>query len=326
LPIGNTQPAVVEKYLMPTKKIIEKKQENVDQRLVGKASPSKRKLNLKKMIGIMIQGLLGVIVVVGLILTFWNPTIPKPSFLETTQIDAAPSLTTQPGETLSVIQTKISTIAPPSLPTEITDAKGVSMVLVPEGEFVKGSKGFEIIENLESFYIDRYEVTNYLYSLCVSDGGCDSPANHQLGDYDYYGNSQYDNYPVVWVNFDMAQTYCKWRDARLPLVSEWEKAARGMSGFLYPWGNELDEVIRENSYISGYGYSITSPVGSFSEGVSPFGIYDMAGNVSEWVAGGIAMGNSWRYGDMFMFDSNDYPQISNSSSPNLGIRCAKDAP
>lgn len=283
----------------------------------------KQKATVRKLFSKTVLAFWSIFILVGIVLAFWIPSLRKP-FSETPTLQNTP--VAQFTEILPTATTTIVVTTPTSLPTEITDAKGVSMLLVPEGEFVRGSKGAETTEYLEGFYIDKYEVTNSLYSLCVSDGGCKLPADNQLGDYVYYGNSQYDNFPVVWVNSDMAQTYCNWRTARLPLVSEWEKAARGVSGFLYPWGNELDEVIRENSYTTGDGYSITSPVGSFPEGVSPFGVHDMAGNVSEWVTGGIAMGNSWRYGDTFMFDSNDYPQISNSSSPDLGIRCAKDVP
>jgi formylglycine-generating enzyme required for sulfatase activity len=224
--------------------------------------------------------------------------------------------------TPSSIPTENFTPAP--LLTEIADDEDVPMVLVSEGEFIAGSVGVERKVYLDTFYIDKYEVTNFQYSKCVLNGKCRTPADSKLGDYDYYGNPQYDNFPVVWVNSEMAQDYCEWREARLPSVLEWEKAARGTDGRLYPWGNDLDNVKRANSYSSTDGYQITSPVGSFPEGVSPYGVYDMAGNVAEWTSDQISIGSTWRYGDEFMFDSQDY-LASGGSDPDEGFRCARDS-
>jgi formylglycine-generating enzyme required for sulfatase activity len=127
---------------------------------------------------------------------------------------------------------------------------------------------------LDTYYIDKYEVTNAAYKICVEAGVCDQPT-----DTDTYNNSQYAQHPVVYVNWYMAETYCEWQGARLPTEAEWEKAARGTDGQTYPWGDE--EI--DNTFAN-YGSSDTKTVGSYPKGVSPYGAYDMAGNVWEWVA------------------------------------------
>ncbi len=286
LPIVNTQPAVDKKHSLPIEKTNEGKQENYEQRLVDVTSSSKNKLSLKRLISIMVQVSLTVMVVVGLILTVWNPTIPKPSFLESTQIDTTSSLTSQPRETLSVTQTKISTVASPSLPTEITDVKGVTMRLVPEGEFTMGSNNGNDDEKpvhqvyLDAYYMDIYEVTNAEYQACATAGVCNPPPTGSSTRASYYGNSEFDNYPVLYVDGAHARDYCKWRGASLPTEAQWEKAARGTDGSTYPWGEAVD--CNKANYNNCKGD--TTPVGSYESGKSLYGIYDLAGNVVEWTS------------------------------------------
>jgi formylglycine-generating enzyme required for sulfatase activity len=128
---------------------------------------------------------------------------------------------------------------------------------------------------LAAFYIDQYEVTNALYKRCVAAGGCEQP-----GCSDLYEAETKKNHPVVCVTWYQAQKYCEWQGVRLPTEAEWEKAARGTDGRIYPWGNEWDAK-RCNTYEGGK--VDTTPVGSYPDGVSPYGVYDMAGNVWEWV-------------------------------------------
>jgi formylglycine-generating enzyme required for sulfatase activity len=173
---------------------------------------------------------------------------------------------------------------------EKTDDKGVEIVLVPAGAFPMGNNKGESYEQpvhqvyLDAYYIDKYEVTNKEYKACVDDGKCDAP--RQLYFFDaapnqlYFGPSDYDNFPVIFVDWNMAKNFCQWRGARLPTEAEWEKAALGDTGNSYPWGMDLD--CQKANYEKCV--NRTSPVGSYVDGVSPYGVFDMTGNVWEWVA------------------------------------------
>jgi formylglycine-generating enzyme required for sulfatase activity len=169
---------------------------------------------------------------------------------------------------------------------------GASMVFVPAGDFLMGSgdadKNARAGEKpqhtvyLDAFWIDKFEVTNALYKKCVDAGKCAKPK--EIGSYtrnSYYGNPQFDNHPVIYVSWDNATQYCAWAGKRLPTEAQWEKAARGTDGRIYPWGNVFDKN-KLNS--SDGGNRDTIAVGNFSSGVSPYGAMDMAGNVWEWVA------------------------------------------
>lgn len=174
------------------------------------------------------------------------------------------------------------------------------MALVPAGEFTMGSNDGTDDEKpahtvyLDAFYIDKYEVTNAFYKTCVEAGACEPPrADYSQTHSSYYGNPEFDNYPVIHVDWYQAKTYCEWRNARLPTEAEWEKAARGTDGRIYPWGNDFNGNIvnfcdatcsldwADKTYNDGY--EDTAPVGSYEDSVSPYGVYDMAGNVAEWV-------------------------------------------
>ena len=152
-------------------------------------------------------------------------------------------------------------------------------VEVPAGEFTMGSENGKDNEvpvhavYLDAYEIGKYEVTNKEYYQCVQAGVCESPNNQK------YSLSEYATHPVTDVNWYQARAYCQWTGARLPTEAEWEKAARGMDKRIYPWGNTLDR-----SYVNYSAGGTTTVVGSYQSGVSPYGAYDMAGNVWEWTS------------------------------------------
>jgi serine/threonine protein kinase len=139
---------------------------------------------------------------------------------------------------------------------------------------------------LDEFYVDKYEVTNAQYSVCVNAGFCDPPSDPSSNTRNsYFHDPRYADYPVIYVTWYDADRYCRWAGRRLPTEAEWEKAARGDNGGLWPWGNSFSP---EYSNVRPGGVapdtSDTIRVGSYPDGVSPYGAMDMIGNVFEWVA------------------------------------------
>jgi formylglycine-generating enzyme required for sulfatase activity len=158
------------------------------------------------------------------------------------------------------------------------------MVRVPGGEFVLGSPPDVGLEDeqpqrrihLDTFDIDRTEVSSAEYKRCVAAGQCTEPACAKA---DHKPETRGDH-PVVCVTWDQADRFCRWAGKRLPTELEWEKAARGTDGRKYPWGNEPPSCERARYTGCGDG---THAVGALAS-ASPYGALDMAGNVWEWVA------------------------------------------
>lgn len=170
------------------------------------------------------------------------------------------------------------------------------MVYIPSGEFIMGSdssdmedfarefgvrkgKFFEDAKPakkifLEAFYIDKFEVTNREYKAFIDATGYAAPPTWVRRGYPA-GKGDHPVSNVTW--FD-AHAYCKWAGKRLPTEREWEKAARGPDGNLYPWGNKYSNTKANLSKVE-----ITAPVGSYKGDRSYYGVYDMGGNVTEWV-------------------------------------------
>lgn len=176
--------------------------------------------------------------------------------------------------------------------TQIRFTDGMEQVYVTAGDFIMGSNaGDEDADDdekpertvyLDAYWIDKYEVSNGQYEACVATGGCTSPnESRSFFRSSYYGNSEYDNYPVIQVDWNQAVSYCEWVRGDLPTEAQWEKAARGPNGNKYPWGNE-----EPDSSYANYNDNIgdTTEVGSYEKGASPYGAMDMAGNVMEWVS------------------------------------------
>jgi formylglycine-generating enzyme required for sulfatase activity len=159
------------------------------------------------------------------------------------------------------------------------------MIAIPAGEFTMGSD-LEVERpphpvSVDAFEIDKFEVTNEQFEKFVAETGYATEAE-KAGDTSWrYWAKNKSNHPVVKVSWNDAAAFCEWAEKRLPTEAEWEKAARGTDGFTYPWGNDWD-VNKVNAKESGY--RGTTIVGSFPSGASPYGVMDMAGNVSEWTS------------------------------------------
>lgn len=234
---------------------------------------------------------------------------------------------------------------------------------------------------VSSVLIDRYEVTNARYKQFVDATGHPAPSHHKLEFRLWFHGVPFpgsEQHPVVNVSWDDAVAYCRWLGKRLPTEAEWEKAARGTDGRRYPWGNDW-EFTNANSasywagrtiefkdgeewkafWVTGDGARIshergirgevlTLPVGSFPEGASPYGLYDMAGNASEWVQDWyepysylnapladpqgpngqllkVVRGGSWlKPARNIRTSDRDYGFPADRAS-GIGFRCAKDA-
>lgn len=196
--------------------------------------------------------------------------------------------------TASLVPIVRVTIDPLSLATPSPE-----MALIPAGEFAMGNPNGNLDERpqhqvyLEAFRIDRYEVTNqqYLQFIQSATGPCgddvcldtkaDNPDSHIVFQNGRYTVEQgYEQHPVTLVSWHGARAYCRHQRKRLPTEAEWEKAARGIDGREYPWGDTADHA-RLNA---GGCVGDTTAVGSYPAGASPYGVYDLAGNVWEWTA------------------------------------------
>ena len=179
------------------------------------------------------------------------------------------------------------------------------MVSIPAGSYDGESDGDADEKpahkvQISAFSMDEYEVTVRQYATFLQESGGDRPA-----DWKTMNKTANQKRPVMGVDWADAARYCKWAGKRLPTEAEWEKAARGTDGRLYPWGNDPPTPLHAN-----YGkkewnnYEALVPVGTLEAGKSPYGVYDMAGNVWEWVS-------DW-------YD-NDYYKKSPSAEPDRTV-------
>lgn len=204
------------------------------------------------------------------------------------------------GDKLLISDSAIQSVgaAQQTRPNRVSDVDHMEMAYIPAGIFLMGTAEMEANANerpqrvisVDAFWMDRTEVTNVMYALCVKAQVCQAPekpgSKTRLL---YFGDPDYLNYPVLFVSWQDASDYCKWAGRRLPTEAEWEKAARGVDGQTYPWGEAAPErtLLNFNNQVGD-----TTPAGSYPDGASPYGLLDMAGNAAEWV-------NDWYSADYY---------------------------
>ncbi len=300
-------------------------------------------------------GLLGILILGGgALFAFGSGVFAEPTALPspTATFTAVPP--TETSAPATEVPTEVVTPTETPFPAEIVDDKNVPMIYIPAGEFTMGSDDTGDVAsrpahkvNLPAFYIDKFEVTNEMYDACVYAVECRRPLRQaSMTRNSYFTNPVFAKYPVVYLEWRMAKTYCEWRGARLPTEAEWEKAARGSQDTrIYPWGNEQPDCTFAN-YSGCVGD--TTPVDQHEKGKSVYGVYGMAGNVWEWTStvfdlypydpedgredltsnkDRVARGGSWSG----TFNAGNIrldmrlKLIPSFSTPYLGVRCARSA-
>lgn len=173
---------------------------------------------------------------------------------------------------------------PPPPPKGMIEIQGGSYLIGSDvlGTGAKPYPQHQVI--LDTFWIHRYEVTNKLYKTCVEDDVCTPPDRTTSPTRSaYYLNPIYYEYPVIYVSYDQAVIYCEWIGGTIPTEEQWEASARGVYGYTYPWGNDAPSQGDASLGINGV-LTDNQKVGFYPKDKTPTGIYDMAGNVSEWTS------------------------------------------
>lgn len=230
------------------------------------------------------------------------------------------------------------------------------MVLIEAGPFTMGQNGSKPKNgpahevDLPAYEIDRFEVTNDEFARFAEESGYVTYAEENSSKSWRDAATDKGNHPVVYITWNDAQAYCEWAGKRLPTEAEWEKAARGDDARTYPWGNEFPGEAEVAEYGNFYetGLRSTFPVGAFDKGQSPYGVYDMAGNVREWVedyflaypgaaedadpffgeANRVNRGGGWfdgQDGELVTTYNRNAGPPETSANDDIGFRCARDA-
>lgn len=161
--------------------------------------------------------------------------------------------------------------------TRLNATDGAQLVHVPPGPFLMGNdegdpseKPARTVSLSQGFWISRTEVTAGQYLAFANATGREVKTPPKWSD----------QHPITYVSWADADAYCTWAGGQLPTEAQWEKAARGEDGRLWPWGNAYD---RSFAHVGPGVKPEPKPVGSYPQGASPYGALDMTGNVSEWV-------------------------------------------
>jgi formylglycine-generating enzyme required for sulfatase activity len=230
------------------------------------------------------------------------------------------------------------------------------MAYFPEGEFQMGSHEKKGKSNehpqhrvlLDAFYLDKHEVTfkNFEAYLAVN------PKEHPTitGWYDRKVRPDMLNRPIFGLQWKRCKKYCEWKKKRLPTEAEWERAAKGIENREYPWGNEPPDENRANFSKCCFikkGLAL-APIGDFDLGITPEGVFDLGGNVAEWVYDWydkkyyskapyknpkgpekgkyhVVRGGAWNSLPMYLRSSSRYGDSDAKDYYGIGCRCAKNA-
>ena len=266
-------------------------------------------------------------------------TIAAAEPTETAVADNEPEATEEPAPTPE----------PTEEPAEPTAPE--NMVFIPGGSFLMGSSTGEANEQpehavtLDAYFMDQFEVSNEQYQACVAEGGCSqSGLRNSFRRSGYRDDPTFANFAVMGVNWNQANAYCTWAGKRLPTEAEWEFAASGPENFTWPWGNEFNALLSAASSLD------IEAVDSFPDGVSPFNVFNMAGNVNEWVQDrfdanfyaespennpvNLDSGSNFVYrggsfdntNGAFFTTSRRYTGPASTFDVDIGFRCAQDIP
>ncbi len=233
------------------------------------------------------------------------------------------------------------------------DNPDIDMITIPAGAFTMGCKGDDCPDdakpahkvNLGEFKIDKYEVSLEKYRACVDAGKCPAPADFK--DCNWAAQTKEDH-PVNCVSWKDADAFCKWQGKRLPTEAEWEKAARGEKNLVYPWGDQPAECRYAvmDMGTPGCQKNSTHEITAKERGQSPYGLFNLIGNVAEWVADWyddgyssgevknptgpksgkerVLRGGSWKGSVQSKLKAYSRDKAApNAKTPETGIRCAK---
>jgi len=243
---------------------------------------------------------------------------------------------------------KVSSTPPTPTPefdigsTMVSEIDGMTLIYVPAGEFTMGSDMGSSAEQpvnivyLNSYWIDKTEVTTSMYAECIVDGECSLPSVNTR-----YFDPAYPKHPMVYISWNQANEYCVWAGRKLPNEAQWEKAARNTDSRLFPWGNNMPSINLLNFNLNN---NDTTEIGSYPQGASLYGVLDMSGNVSEWVSSlylpypynegdgrealsdgfRVLRGGSWKADSSEVRSTYREKADPTTSSDEVGFRCMLD--